>query len=170
MNSRKKELIRDFVLIGILLLIVGIAFILYYALKEEGEIAIVTYNNQELFQVELDSGKFTANTLSYEVTTLPVIIGEDLVIAELVFTSLSEGSGVVVFKDETNSKDYYFVKGNLGYVKIYYNSVTKKMKVVEETSPYNTCSKQGESNDVPIVCLPNFVTIRFKKLVLDDVV
>lgn len=169
MFEKKPELKRDLILIGILLLITGIGLILYYSFKKEGEVAVVSYNNVALFNIELESGVFNSATTTYETDEMPVIKGEKLLVKGKTYLNITEGKGVLVYKDNNDSKDYYFIKGNLGYVKIYYNKVTKKMKVVEETSPYNTCSKQGESNDVPIVCLPNFVTISFSDIALDDI-
>ena len=53
---------------------------------------------------------------------------------------------------------------------IEYNSRNKTIKVLEETSPYNICSTQGESKGAPIVCLPNLVTITFRELKDMDVI
>lgn len=170
MTEKKPQILRDLILIGTLILFVGIAFILYYALKPKGELAIVAYDNQALFKVNMESGETTLLTASYTTDEMPKIDGEKLMVKGEVFEQIKEGEGVLIYKDGTNNKEFFFVKGNLGYVKIYYNKKTKKMRVDEETSPYNVCSKQGESNDVPIVCLPNFITIKFTKNELDDVI
>lgn len=170
MTNKKTQLTRDIILISILLLIVLIVFGLYYYLKEEGDLAIVSYDSETMFEVNLDNGELIALTTVYEVIEMPVIESSNLIIEGIVFLKLEKGEGVVVYKNQVEKKDYYFVKGNLGYVKMYYNYSTKKMRVIEETSPYNTCSKQGESNDVPIVCLPNYVTIKFASNEVDDVI
>lgn len=41
----------------------------------------------------------------------------------------------------------------------------KKIRVKKETSPLHICSKQGYSNSIPIICLPNKIII---KLVNND--
>ena len=66
--------------------------------------------------------------------------------------------------------NYYFIKGKLGYVKIEYSPSKKKIRVVEETSPYNICSKQGYSDNAPIVCLPNLIYITFSDSEVDFVI
>lgn len=170
MSNKKKQILRDSLLVGGLLIIVFIVFAVYYSYKKEGEVALVLYDNDVLFEINMENGEFKGLTSVYNTDEMPVIIKKDLIVNELIFTDLIEGEGVLVYQDEINKKDYYFVKGNLGYVKIYYNQVTKKMKVVEETSPYNICSKQGESNDAPIVCLPNYITIKFLDHELDSVI
>ena|SRR5690554_3630717 len=170
MTNKKPQLTRDIILISILLLIVLVVFVLYYALKEEGDLAIVSYDNEVLFEVNLANGELMALTSVFEAMEMPVIKNDNLIVDGQIYTGLDEGKGVVVYKSQLEQKDYYFVEGNLGYVKMYYSYTTNKMRVTEETSPYNTCSKQGESNDVPIVCLPNYVTIKFTSNEADDII
>lgn len=170
MSNKKQQILRDSFLIGGLLIIVLAIFLIYYSLKTKGELALVLYDHDVLFEVNMENGEMKALTFLYETDEMPLIVKKDLIVKEEIFNDLTEGEGVLVYKDEANKKDYYFVKGNLGYVKIYYNKVSKKMKVVEETSPYNICSKQGESNDAPIVCLPNFITIKFTNHELDSII
>lgn len=164
MFTNKKQLKRDLILIGSLILVVGIIFILYYSFKEDAEVAIVSYDNTVLFEIDMENGAFKGKTTTYDADVMPEIKDDNLYIADKVFLNLKEGDGVLVYNDS------YFVKGKLGYVKIHYNSLTKKIRVVEETSPYNICSNQGYSNDAPIVCLPNYVSIKFSKSELDEIV
>ena len=58
MLKNKKQLKRDLILIGSLILVVGIIFILYYSLKEDAEVAIVSYDNVILFEVDMENGAF----------------------------------------------------------------------------------------------------------------
>lgn len=170
MDAKKKQLLRDVILVSSLLLIVLVVFIIYYSVKTVGDLAVVAYDNETLFEVDMESGVSTVLTDVYKTNEMPLIKGDDLLVEGEKFESLKKGEGVLIYKSESDFKDYYFIKGNLGYVKIYFNKKTKKMKVLEETSPYNTCSKQGESNDVPLVCLPNYVTIKFTKNIVDDII
>lgn len=163
MLKNKKQLKRDLILIGSLILVVGIIFILYYSLKEDAEVAIVSYDNVILFEVDMENGAFKGVTTTYTADSMPEIKDEDLYVGSEIFTNLKEGDGVLIYNDT------YFIKGKLGYVKIEYNPATKKIRVVEETSPYNICSNQGYSNEAPIVCLPNYVSIKFSKSELDEI-
>ena len=87
-------------------------------------------------------------------------IEENLIwINDYEFYELEMGSGLVRY--QTGDETYYYIQGNLGYVVILYDQSKKQIKIDQETSPYNICSKQGWSDTKPIICLPNFVTIEF---------
>lgn len=163
MVKNKPQLKRDLILIASLVLIVGIIFILYYSLKDEPEAAIVSYESIVLFELSMDNGKYKQATETFNAEFLPEIKEDKLFIDNEEFTLLQEGYGVLKFENN------YFVKGKLGFVHIEYNKTTKKIRVVEETSPYNICSNQGYSNNAPIVCLPNYISIKFSKSEVDEI-
>ncbi|MFP4177606.1 MAG: hypothetical protein ACLFTZ_02475 [Acholeplasmataceae bacterium] len=48
-------------------------------------------------------------------------------------------------------------------VVIRYDFDRSTVQVIEETSPNNICSKEGESNGWPLICLPNRVRIEFEQ-------
>lgn len=162
MLNKIKEAKKDILLISGLLLIVGIVSLVFYLTRPNSEVAIVSFDNVALFEIDMETGKFTPNTEEYKVNSMPIIDGDVLLVDNVPFKLLKEKEGVLVFEN------YYFVKGKLGYVKIEYNK--KRIRVVEETSPYNICSSQGYSSNAPIVCLPNYVSIKFSKSVLDDII
>ena len=56
--------------------------------------------------------------------------------------------------------DKYIVQGYNGDVVIEVKN--KKIRVVDENSNNHLCSKQGFTNSIPIVCLPNKIVIDFK--------
>lgn len=56
--------------------------------------------------------------------------------------------------------DKYIVQGYNGDVVIEVKN--KKIRVVDENSNNHLCSKQGFTNNIPIVCLPNKIIIDFK--------
>lgn len=70
--------------------------------------------------------------------------------------------GNVVLEIDLNIDDVYEVDGYLGTVEI--EVLNNKIRVVDETSPLNICSKQGFVDDVitPIICLPNKIIIELK--------
>lgn len=55
--------------------------------------------------------------------------------------------------------DKYIVQGYNGDVVIEVKN--KKIRVVDENSNNHLCSKQGFTNSIPIVCLPNKIVIDF---------
>ncbi len=81
---------------------------------------------------------------------------------------------VVIYRDkevlriDMKSDGTYTVDGTLGDVIIEVKD--NKIRVQEETSPYNICSIQGwvEYARVPIVCLPNHVMILIQAAPNDD--
>ena len=78
--------------------------------------------------------------------------------------------GNVVMEIDMSKDGFYEVDGYLGVVSI--QVFDSKIRVVEETSPLNICSKKGfvsNTNDV-IVCLPNKVVIEFLKNDIDAVI
>ncbi len=164
MFNKIKEAKKDILLIFGLIVIVGIIALIYYTTRPKPEVAIVSYDNVALFEVDMETGKFMPNTKDYKATSMPVIDGQRLLVDDVEFTMLKEKEGVLVYGH------YYFIKGRLGYVKIEYSPSKKKIRVVEETSPYNICSAQDFSNNAPIVCLPNYVSIKFSKSELDDII
>jgi hypothetical protein len=108
MTEKKPQILRDLILIGTLILLVGIAFILYYALKPKGELAIVAYDNQTLFKVNMESGETTLLTASYTTDEMPEIAGEKLMVKGEVFEQIKEGDGVLICKDCTFGKKSSF--------------------------------------------------------------
>ncbi len=160
----KKQLIRDSLLIGIVVMVIAIIYLISVINRKPSEVATVNYDNKPLFSVSLSDGKFGASTDVYEVDAMPKIEDGHLYVNDELFTKLEKGHGVLVYKN------YYVILGNLDYVMIEYNSRNKTIKVLEETSPYNICSTQGESKGAPIVCLPNLVTITFRELKDVDVI
>lgn len=160
----KKQLIRDSLLIGIVVMVIAIIYLISVINRKPSEVATVNYDNKPLFSVNLDDGKIAAKTEVYEATSMPKIEEGKLYVNDELFTKLEKGHGVLIYKN------YYVILGNLDYVMIEYNSRNKTIKVLEETSPYNICSTQGESKGAPIVCLPNLVTITFRELKDVDVI
>lgn len=154
----KKQLIRDGLLIGIVVTVIAIIYLISLLNRKPSEVAVVNYNNQPLFSVELKSGVLKSKTTVYEVDVLPVIKEGKLYINDELDTRLEKGSGVIVYDN------HYVILGNLDYMIIKYNQSNQTIKVLEETSPYKICSTQGESKGAPIICLPNLVTITFGKL------
>lgn len=165
MFKDKAQLKRDVILIGVFIIIViGVALTFFFT-RAIGETAIVKYENTLLFEIDMQTGAFKANSEVYAVEKEPVISEkyDFLYIDGNPFRELKRGSGIVVYKNN------YYILGRLGIVHIEYNISNKMIRVVDETSPYNVCSTQGYSNNAPIVCLPNYVYITFSNSKVDEV-
>lgn len=158
MMSKKK---RDSLLIGTLLIVFGLLLIVTSTLQTKGEFAYIKVKDQTLFSINLTDGTFKTDPLEVVIiSTEAPRIEENLIwINDYEFYELEMGSGLVRY--QTGDETYYYIQGNLGYVVILYDQSKKQIKIDQETSPYNICSKQGWSDTKPIICLPNFVTIEF---------
>ncbi len=158
MMSKKK---RDSLLIGTLLIVFGLLFIVTSTLQKKGEFAYIKVKNQTLFSINLTDGTLKTDPLEVVIisTEAPRIEDNLIWVNDYEFYELEMGSGLVRY--QTRDETYYYIQGNLGYVVILYDQSKKQIKIDQETSPYNICSKQGWSDTKPIICLPNFVTIEF---------
>jgi hypothetical protein len=156
--SKKK---RDSLLIGTLLIVFGLLFIVTSTLQKKGEFAYIKVKNQTLFSINLTDGTLKTDPLEVVIisTEAPRIEDNLIWVNDYEFYELEMGSGLVRY--QTGDETYYYIQGNLGYVVILYDQSKKQIKIDQETSPYNICSKQGWSDTKPIICLPNFVTIEF---------
>lgn len=93
-----------------------------------------------------------------------------ILFAILSFTKKSGTRAEVYYEDDVimtidlNTDGEYKVDGYLGDVLLEVND--KKIRVKEEISPKNLCSKQGytDSSNKPLICLPNKIIVK----VIDD--
>lgn len=158
MFKDKSQLKKDLLLIGIFVTIV-LGLILFFVLtRTKGDAAIIKYENTTLFEVDMETGKFTSHTEIFELDQLLDINDEQEI------NKLELGKGVLVFDNN------YYILGKLGVVHVEYNYTNKMIRVVKETSPYNICSSQGYSNNAPIICLPNLVFITFSDSEVDEII
>lgn len=55
----------------------------------------------------------------------------------------------------------YEIDGVRQIVVIKYDYVKKSVQIIEEQSPNNICSREGESTGWPLICLPNRIRVEF---------
>lgn len=55
----------------------------------------------------------------------------------------------------------YEIDGVRQIVVIKYDYIKKSVQIIEEQSPNNICSREGESTGWPLVCLPNRIRVEF---------
>lgn len=92
----------------------------------------------------------------------------------LFFLFKNDGNYAYVYYENNLIKTIDLGKNDIYTVDGYNDKVVlevknNKIRVVEEDSPFHLCSKQGYTNNVPIVCLPNKIVIDFKTNELDTV-
>lgn len=146
---------NDRILIGVLLIIFGGYLLITSVLEKKGEVAYVKVDNELMFSVDLKDGTFKPrpNEVVKILQEMPVVEEDKLLVDGVVQTFLAFNQGIVRYEN------LYYIMGNLGIVVIEYKD--NQIRVKEEISPYNICSRQGFSDKQPIICLPNYVTIEF---------
>ena len=55
----------------------------------------------------------------------------------------------------------YEIEGQRQIVVIKYNYEKKSVQIIQEQSPNNICSREGESTGWPLICLPNRIRVEF---------
>jgi hypothetical protein len=55
----------------------------------------------------------------------------------------------------------YEIDGVRQIVVIKYDYIKKSVQIIEEQSPNNICSREGESTGWPLICLPNRIRVEF---------
>lgn len=153
--NKKEHLKRDIILISVVSIVVLVILIISLVNRKVGDVAYVKYDDETLFIVDLNSGKYESHTTTYLSDVLPKIDEDKLIVNNLVDERLVKGDGVIVYQN------HFFIMGELGYIHIEYSSEKKMIRVTKEKSPYKICSGLGYSNSTPIICLPNRVTIVF---------
>ncbi len=154
-KTKSSSLKRDIILISIVSLIVLTILIFSLVTRKPKDYAYIKFNDNTLFVVNLDNGKYETYTTYYVVNSMPEIIDEMLIIDGVSDERLEEGKGVIIYKN------HFYIMGHLGFIHIEYSSEKKMIRVAKEKSPYKICSGLGYSNGTPIICLPNLVTIVF---------
>lgn len=157
--SKKK---RDTIVLASLMIIFGLLFIITSSLQSKGEIAYIKVRNQILFAVEIETGIFTPSQTIVITATEEPTYTIDTITADGIDYRFTIGNGIVKYENT------YYIMGGLGVVVIEYKD--KKIRIKDENSPYNICSKQGFSDTNPIICLPNYVTIEFNNIDSDVII
>lgn len=145
MNQQKK---RDIILVGLLFVLLGGVFLAFrlLAFNEDAAQARVYYGNSNDPIVTIDFAKQTV-TRHYD-QNVPDAYSEDYPLIDL------ENQTVTLLGD-------YTIDGVRQIVVIKYDFAKRSAQIIEEQSPNNICSREGESTGWPLICLPNRVRVEF---------
>lgn len=143
-----KQKKRDLILIGLLFILLGGAFLLFriLAFSEDASLAYVYYGTSSNPIVTIDFTKQTI-TRHYD-QSLPEGVSEDYPIID------EEQRTITLLGD-------YTVGGVRQIVVIRYDYGRRSVQIIEEKSPNNICSREGESTGFPLICLPNRIRVEF---------
>ncbi len=140
---------RDILLAAILFVVLGGLFILFrlFAFQEEASTANIYYGTSNEPIVTIDFVNY--RVISHYNQNVP-----------------NEYEGVFPIIDENNRTitllGDYQVNGVRQIVVIRYDFGRKSVQIIQESSPNNICSREGESTGWPLICLPNRIRVEFE--------
>lgn len=146
--NRPKQKKRDLILASLLFVILGVLFVLFrmFAFQGEASVAHVYYGNSNEPIVTIDFVNYRVlrnydQDAPHSGNPYPII---DL-----------EAQTITLLGD-------YQVSGVRQIVVIKYDFERKSVRIIEESSPNNICSREGESTGWPLICLPNRIRVEFE--------
>jgi len=147
--SKVKQKKRDILLASVLFVILGALFILFrlFAFQGEASVAHVYYGNSNEPIVSIDFVNY--RVLRNYNQDAPYTNNDPYPIIDL------EAQTITLLGD-------YQVNGVRQIVVLKYDFERKSVRIIEETSPNNICSREGESTGWPLICLPNRIRVEFE--------
>ncbi|HPG42225.1 MAG TPA: hypothetical protein PLJ98_00280 [Acholeplasmataceae bacterium] len=145
MGLQKK---RDIYLIGFLFIFLGGVFLAFrlLAFHEDAAMAHIYYGNSNDPIVTVDFSRQTIER-HYD-QSVPSSYDGDYPIIDL------DQQTITLLGD-------YTVNGIRQIVVIKYDFNKRSVQIIEEQSPNNICSREGESTGWPLICLPNRIRVEF---------
>lgn len=141
-ENSKLKLRRDLILFGLLVVVFGGIYLNYHFWPREAAVrANITYRQETYVRIDFDSRNATILKYQEDDNYPKKVLGDDY----LEITLLGD----------------YKIEGVNQEVVIFIDFDQKRIKVSEEKSPFNLCSKQGWTTYGYIVCLPNSISIEF---------
>jgi len=150
--TKNKQTNRDIVLSILLFIIAGIAYVFIQILSTESDAtkAHIYYGNLSTPIVTID---FAHNN------------GEGRIIVNYNQEVRSQYGNYPIISEEKQTITLlgdYEIEGIRQIVVIKYDYTKKSVEIIEEQSPNNICSREGESRGKPLICLPNRIRVEFE--------
>ena len=145
---------RDMVLSIVLFVVLGSAFFLFrmFAFSQDAEIAQIYYGTSRDPIVTIN---FNTNQIIRHRDQEGIIDHDE------VFPVIDEENHTITLLGD------YQIGGIRQIVVIRYNFEKRSVQIIEEQSPNNICSREGESTGWPLICLPNRIRIEFSSSDID---
>jgi hypothetical protein len=144
-NAQKK---RDLILSIVLFVVIGSAFLAFrlFAFNTEAAIAHVYYgaSSEPIVTINFNTGQITKHR------------DQEGVDSDTVYPIIDEMNQTITLLGD------YKVGGVRQIVVIQYNIEKRSVQIIEEQSPNNICSREGESTGWPLICLPNRIRVEFE--------
>lgn len=145
MSQQKK---RDIILIGLLFVLLGGAFLAFrlLAFSSEAAQANIYYGNSDVPIVTIDFAK--QSVISQYQQDIPNTYSGN-------YPLIDENNQTITLLGD------YMINGVRQIVVIKYDFGKRSVQIIEEKSPNNICSREGESTGWPLICLPNRIRVEF---------
>lgn len=150
MNVRSKtQNKRDILLVSLLFVIMGGVFVAFrlFAFSEDASLAHVYYGSSNEPIVTIDFINY--RTIKNYDQSVPS--GYDSI-----YPIINEQEYTITILGD------YAINGIRQEVVIKYDYGRKSVQIIEEKSPNNICSREGESTGWPLICLPNRIRVEFE--------
>ena len=144
--SQQKK--RDIILASVLFVLLGGIFIAFRMLsfRDEASLAKVYYGASRDPIVTID---FVENRVyRHYGQNVPSTYAED-------YPIIDEDNQIITLLGD------YTINGIRQIVVIKYDFNRRSVQIIQEESPNNICSREGESTGWPLICLPNRIRVEF---------
>jgi hypothetical protein len=140
---------RDLILVSLLFVLLGGLFIAFklFAFSEDASLAYVYYGNSSDPIVTIDFVNYRV------INNYTQNVPNDY---ESVYPIINEGQQTITLLGD------YEINGTRQIVVIRYDYGRKSVQIIQEQSPNNICSREGESTGWPLICLPNRIRVEFE--------
>lgn len=148
MNNMSQQKKRDIILVGLLFIFLGGVFLAFrlLAFNEDAALANVYYGPSNDPIVVIDFAKQTV-TRKYQ-----QLVPDEY---DVNYPMINQENNTITLLGD------YTINGIRQIVVIRYDFGKRSVQIIEEQSPNNICSREGESTGWPLICLPNRVRIEF---------
>ncbi|HBG32928.1 MAG TPA: hypothetical protein DEG42_07265 [Acholeplasmataceae bacterium] len=140
---------RDWILATLLFVLLGGLFIAFrlFAFADEASLAHVYYGNSDEPIVTIDFINY--RVISNYDQNVPSEYDD-------IYPVINEGQQTITLLGD------YEINGERQIVVIRYDYGRKSVEIIQEQSPNNICSREGESTGWPLICLPNRIRVEFE--------
>jgi hypothetical protein len=140
---------RDWILATLLFVLLGGLFIAFrlFAFADEASLAYVYYGNSDEPIVTIDFINY--RVISNYDQNVPSEYDD-------IYPVINEGQQTITLLGD------YEINGVRQIVVIRFDYGRKSVEIIQEQSPNNICSREGESTGWPLICLPNRIRVEFE--------
>lgn len=139
---------RDILLASLLFILLGAIYLAFrlFAFQEDASVAYVYYgsSSEPIVIIDFVNGEVIKNYDQEVPSTY-----------EDIYPIINEDENTITVLGD------YTINGIRQIVVIYYDFGKRSVQIIQEESPNNICSREGESTGWPLICLPNRVRVEF---------